>query len=148
MSHTPLTKDAETIRKEIKALISQADILEDDGKGNRMFGGEALSNKLFELKAELGVQVKFSLPLQCTGITDRCQQSWGWTLWEFSGPKKMGNKARQMYLVPLSEGSTITPGGDLVEGKSTFLTDEPILTPNARIIVITPKVNQNQPSVH
>lgn len=57
MSHTSLTPNAESIRQEIKALISQADVLEDDGKGNRMFGGKALSNKLSELKVELGVEV-------------------------------------------------------------------------------------------
>lgn len=58
----------------------------------------------------------------------------------------MGNQARQMYLVPLSEGSAITPGGALTEGQSTFLADEHILTPNARIIIITPKMNQSRSS--
>lgn len=57
MSHTSLTLNAESIWQEIKALISQADVLEDDSKGNRMFGGKALSNKLSELKVELGVEV-------------------------------------------------------------------------------------------
>lgn len=43
-----------------------------------------------------------------------------------------------MHLVTLSAGVTINPGGDLVEGTSQFVTDEPTLSSPSTIIFIVP----------
>lgn len=43
-----------------------------------------------------------------------------------------------MHLVTLSAGVTISPGGDLVEGTSQFVTDEPTLSSPSTIIFIVP----------
>lgn len=140
MSLTPLTTNAESVRNEIKALISDASVLKDDGRGNKMYGSDVLYTKVPQLVCELGVEVKTPNSSCASEVTDSNLQGWGWTLWEFSEPRKIVNKTGQMHLIPLSKGSAITPGGDLVEGYSTFISDEPTLSPNVQIIFIAPKL--------
>lgn len=70
-------------------------------------------------------------------------QNWRWTVAHFYEATKILNDSSQMYLVPLSENSTLTPQtseGVLEEGHYAFIKDRPILSAGASVIFITPPV--------
>lgn len=143
-----LPEDAERLRRQIKEMIPQtrsgnshaptASVLGIDREGSTAYGGE-----------ELGKLVN---PLVKTIVTEEvCCSIWRWLLWILIPLKGWGwnvghipksqpliNVNGRMYIVPLSDNATISPGGAIKEGSYTYITDSPSLSSNATAIFITP----------
>jgi hypothetical protein len=55
MEPQPLDDAPNEIRKEIKALLPQITTVEEDEKGNKKYGGDALITLISRMKAALGI---------------------------------------------------------------------------------------------
>ncbi|KAL5366501.1 hypothetical protein BJX96DRAFT_35712 [Aspergillus floccosus] len=127
----PLPEDAERLRRQIKEMIPQtrsrnthaptASVLGIDREGSTAYGGE-----------ELGKLVN---PLVKTIVTE---EGWGWNVGHIPKSQPVINVNGRMYIVPLSDNATISPGGAIKEGSYTYITDSPSLSSNATAIFITP----------
>lgn len=73
-------------------------------------------------------------------VTDH-DQGWVWTLVYFKASRGIRNELKDMYLIPLSSGAMITPGGPLEEGTYIYIKDEPVLSPNTAVIFIVRPLN-------
>lgn len=130
MDTRELSREAEDIRGKIKNMIPEtaeggtgdgsgtATLLSDDKEGNKRYGGRLLTELIYHLTAEMNIG-----------------EGWGYNLVHFPKEKQVKNDRRQMYLVPLSSHTVITPGGPLEEGYYTYLTTEPWLNSKATVIV-------------
>ncbi|OJJ52300.1 hypothetical protein ASPSYDRAFT_712564 [Aspergillus sydowii CBS 593.65] len=65
-------------------------------------------------------------------------QGWGWNLKHFSGSTPLINNDKRMYLVPLSKGTVLTPGGTVTEGSYAYITNTPTISSNSTVIFIAP----------
>ncbi|GKZ63475.1 hypothetical protein AnigIFM49718_011883 [Aspergillus niger] len=128
----PLSKEANALREQIKEMIPETATEEDkkgtlkatasiDTEGNKTYSSVQLHSLVLKMVKEMDIG-----------------EGWGWNLGHFSVPKPIRNKYNQMYLVPLSEETILTPGGPLKEGTYTFTTTEPTLSPNATVIFVVP----------
>ncbi|OJD11573.1 hypothetical protein AJ78_07675 [Emergomyces pasteurianus Ep9510] len=118
---TKLTEKAEEKRNEIKRKIA-TDVESYEGD-NKQYNIEDLNEELKDMVTEMGFM------------------DMDWSMWLFTKSKKIINKSRSMYLVPiytLSENPEIVPGGLLQEGYSIHITNEPWLLPKTVVVFIFP----------
>ncbi|KAL2830943.1 hypothetical protein BJY01DRAFT_110851 [Aspergillus pseudoustus] len=125
MSGEP-SPQAETIRQEIKGIISRAD---GDGPtdverlesrdGRITYIGKSLGFAVGELMAVLSVS----------------PQEWGYTVWHFPNNRAVGNPGRNMQILSLSDNSSITPGGPLTDSLTTITHDAPVIGSGSTVIV-------------
>ncbi|PYI23209.1 hypothetical protein BO99DRAFT_409558 [Aspergillus violaceofuscus CBS 115571] len=131
MNH-PLSKAANALREQIKEMIPETATEEDkkgtpkatasiDMEGNKTYSSVQLHSLVLKMVKEMEIG-----------------EGWGWNLGHFVVTKAIRNKYNQMYLVPLSEETILTPGGPLKEGTYTFTTAEPTLSPYATVIFVVP----------
>lgn len=57
---------------------------------------------------------------------------------QFSQPSKIINKAGGIYIVTLTKGAAVNPGGKLSKGCSAYIPNEPFITANTPVILFTP----------
>ncbi|KAJ5776725.1 uncharacterized protein N7511_001736 [Penicillium nucicola] len=130
MTTEPLPRHAEDLRREIKSMIPEAcaikedqlqfaTVSSEDSEGNKEYVGELLGKKVSALVQQLPIGA-----------------GWGWTLVYFRKSRGVMNVLKDMYLIPLSGGATITPGGSLEEGTYTHIKDEPVLSSDTAVIFI------------
>ncbi|KAJ5178959.1 hypothetical protein N7492_002169 [Penicillium capsulatum] len=127
-----LSAAAEVLRQEIKEIVARSEpkssaahkkheaVFTESVHGDKSYEGTLLEDKMFRLLNEMGLA------------------GWGWSLAFLSQARPIINKFSRMHIVTLSEGSTIRPGGDLVEGFSQFVDDTPILSSSSIVIFIVP----------
>ncbi|BCR83538.1 uncharacterized protein ACHE_10940A [Aspergillus chevalieri] len=132
----PLSEAAEVLRMKIKEMIpgaveydkSQLDdksqppkdiVFRKVGGGIKLYSGETLGILASHLVNEMNLG-----------------EGWGWNLAHFSEPKPIINNSKRMYLVPLSEGASLTPGGLLPEKSYTYITDQPTISSDTTVIFI------------
>ncbi|KAE8396807.1 hypothetical protein BDV37DRAFT_277368 [Aspergillus pseudonomiae] len=127
----PLPATAEVLRKRIKEMIPEtrpadskspvATILAEDDNGSTRYGGKELHNLVSGLVKEMNIG-----------------RGWGWNLGHFRESQPIINDLSRMYIVPLCDNTSITPGGPLREGFYTYITDSPSVSSNATAIFIAP----------
>lgn len=130
----PLSEAAEIFRIQIKKIIpravedksqpddeSQPIVFRKVGGGIKLYSGEELGILASRLVNEM-----------------KLGEGWGWNLAHFSEPKPIINNSKRMYLVPLSEGASLTPGGLLPEKSYTYITDQPTISSDTTVIFIAP----------
>ncbi|KAL4935424.1 hypothetical protein BDV06DRAFT_128973 [Aspergillus oleicola] len=102
---------AETFRRRIKELISEAD--GDNPTGVEQY--QSKDGKITYIGNELG-RVVGEL-MKVLGI-DR--KKWGYSVWRFPNTKPIRNPNKNIQVVSLSDKSSITPGGPLTEFVTTI----------------------------
>lgn len=174
----PLSSKAEDLRQEIKALVAQATLklkkseevvaqattksetpeqdqpasFTENVDGDKIYEGKLFEEKVSRLMNELALGkvwiggISFNIPNVCLTRL----QGWGWGLAYLSHSRPIANKFSYMYLISLSEGASINPGGNLVEGTSHFVTDKAILSSDSTTIFVIPlkKESINVPMSH
>ncbi|KAG0153887.1 hypothetical protein Pdw03_6016 [Penicillium digitatum] len=134
MNHHQLSPAAESLRQQIKNMITEATpkppkaqynettVFEEDTNGNKIYDGILLDRKVSELIKQMDLG-----------------EGWGWSLAYFSQSRPLINNFSRMWLVPLSEKAIITPGVALNEGFCTLIVDQPTLSLDSTVIFIAPK---------
>ncbi|KAJ5860640.1 uncharacterized protein N7529_007950 [Penicillium soppii] len=144
MSHHQLSPAAESLRQQIKHMITDATpkpsnsqynettVFEQDKNGNKVYDGILLDRKVSELKKQMDLG-----------------EEWGWSLAYFFQSRPLINKFSRMWLVPLSEKAIITPvprpleddspGVALREGFCTLIVDQPTLSLDSTVLFIAPQ---------
>ncbi|KAJ5494360.1 hypothetical protein N7463_010447 [Penicillium fimorum] len=95
----------EATPKPPKSQYNEKTVFEEDGNGNKVYDGILLNKKVTELIKQM----------------DLGEGYWGWSLAYFFQSRPLINKFSRMWLVPLSEKATITPGVALEEGFCTLI---------------------------
>ncbi|KAL2801898.1 hypothetical protein BJX63DRAFT_140122 [Aspergillus granulosus] len=117
---------AETLRQEIKDIISKAD-------SDHPTDVDCLRSKdgrLTYIGTSLGLAV--GRLMEVLGIS---REEWGYTVWHFPSKKPIGNPKKNMLIVSLSDKSSITPGGPLTNFLTTITDDTPEIGSGSTVIV-------------
>ncbi|KAJ5971846.1 uncharacterized protein N7479_001764 [Penicillium vulpinum] len=99
--------DAERIRKEIKVLLPQVTTIEEDEKGNKKYGGDALLVLISRMKTALGIDENWEGRLR---------------YWKNSTKLNLPNSA---YLIPIPKGIEVN-GWLLKEGWFVQINSNPV----------------------
>ncbi|RAL06537.1 uncharacterized protein BO97DRAFT_30065 [Aspergillus homomorphus CBS 101889] len=123
----PLTPEAESLREQIRDIISRA----DGGNINNVDRLQALDGRV--LYAGTPLSIKIGDLMEKSGLPG---SEWGFTVWSFPHQKRLGNPNKNMWVIPLSDRSELIHGGSLKEGSLTHVTElEPIISSGSTIII-------------